>query len=90
MSDQEALSIKIGKQEALVLFDLLGRWLDDQNGKEISAQTVDDSEIWALNGIYGSLQSILVEPFQDDYSNIVKSAREKVRAANGGEWPLAS
>ena len=64
--------------EALVLFELLRRWEDSS---EIAPRLIpgEQTALWALSG---RLESILVEPFESNYHELVDQARQ--RLAEGG------
>lgn len=85
-SDSKTMVVRLQREEALVLFDLLSRWLADERGQAVGEHVEDDAELWALNGLLCSLETTLVEPFQHDYADLISRAREEVRAWNGGEW----
>lgn len=65
--------------EALVLFELLHRWEDSG---EIGTELMLGEQIalWALSG---RLESILVEPFESNYHELVNQARQRL-AERGG------
>ena len=46
-----------------VLHGLLRRWLEEEKGAIIEPQIRDDAELWALNSVYCTLETILSEPF---------------------------
>jgi hypothetical protein len=73
--------------EALVLSDLLGRWIDRDKAQDLLGLVADDAEIWALNAVNCLLESELVEPFRPDNGDLVAGARERLRERNGGTWP---
>ncbi len=89
MSEKDDVSIALGKDDALVLHDLLGRWIDNQDGALIRLQTRDDAELWALNALQAALAKVLVEPFDENYASRVQQARRNVRD-RCGDWPTAS
>ncbi len=89
MSEKDDVSIALGKDDALVLHDLLGRWIDHQDGALIKPRTRDDAELWALNALQAALAKVLVAPFDADYASLVQQARRNVRD-RCGDWPTAS
>lgn len=74
MSD-EKVNIELTKDEAIVLFEYLGRF----NENEDRGKFEDQSEQRVLWDIECILEKQLTEPFRADYSEIVIKAREKVR-----------
>lgn len=89
------LAIHVTPDEALILFDLLGRWVEDGDSTSILAasRTKDGyreldlrhpGEFWALNNLYCVLETMLVEPFQADYLDLVEKARRRLVDRQGG------
>ena len=74
MSDKK-VNIELSKEEAIVLFEFLGRF----NDKNDSSRFEDQSEQRVLWNIECILEKELSEPFRADYQEIVKNAREAVR-----------
>jgi len=74
MSEQ-IVNIELTKEEAIVFFEFLGRFneADDSNKFEDQAE---QRVLWDIECI---LEKELKEPFQADYQEIVKKAREAVR-----------
>ncbi|PKG44343.1 hypothetical protein [Psychroflexus sp. MES1-P1E] len=74
MADDK-VNIELTKEEAIVLFEFLGRFneTDDLNRFE------DQSEQRVLWDVERILEKELSEPFRADYQEIVKKARETVR-----------
>ncbi len=89
MSEKDDVSIVLGPDDALVLYDLLGRWIDKEDGALIRPQTRDEAELWALNALRAALAKVLVAPFDDHYASLVQQARRSVRD-RCGDWPTAS
>lgn len=87
MSAGKHVDITLNDAEALVLFDLLARLVEEQHARQLRALTEHDAEIWALNSVYLSLQRILSQPFSGDYRQAVDLARFEVSTACGGAWP---
>ena len=69
------LNIELTKDEAIVLFEFLGRF----NEKEDDSLFEDQSEQRVLWNIECILEKELPEPFKKDYNDILKLARENVR-----------
>ena len=86
MSSNGGVPITLTKEEGLVLHGLLRRWLEEEKGAIIEPQIRDDAELWALNSVYCTLETILSEPFAANYPVLVEQARQKVRE-EAGDWP---
>lgn len=69
------LNIELTKEEAIVLFEFLGRF----NERDDSSIFEDQSEQRVLWDIECILEKELSEPFQANYQEIVKKARKAVR-----------
>ena len=65
--------------EALVLFELLHRW-EDLGEIDTVLMPGEQTALWALSC---RLESILVEPFDGNYRELVDHARQRL-AARGG------
>jgi hypothetical protein len=79
MSD-EAIALKIGRDEALVLFELLA---DFYSQPVLEIPTV--AERLALVRLHGELEKTLVEPFRPDYKQLLESARAHLREQAGSK-----
>jgi hypothetical protein len=77
MSD-EAMTLKIGRDEPLVLFELLA---DFYSQPALDIATI--AERLALVRLHGALEKTLVEPFRPDYKQLLDSARAHLRAQAG-------
>jgi hypothetical protein len=73
------ITISLDRNYALVLFELLRRWED----QEPPLPFEDPSELWALWSLQGSLEKTLAEPFQADYDQLLDRARAAVRDHSG-------
>ena len=73
MSD-DILKIELNKDEALVLFDFLSRFSEDEKLR-IDHQA-EERVLWNITCI---LEELLVEPFLDNYLELLEDAREKVK-----------
>lgn len=71
----DKITIELTKDEALVLFDFLGRF-NEQDHKNIFEDQAEQKTFWLIEG---QLEKILVEPFKPNYSDIIKQARDKIR-----------
>jgi hypothetical protein len=66
--------ISLTADEALVLFEFLSRF-EESNEMTI----VDQAEERALANLLGPLQKQLVSPFRNDYVELLKQARNRLR-----------
>jgi len=69
----EKVQLTIGKDEALILFELLTDFFD-----EPAVVLKDNADRMALSRLGGSLDKALVGPFLRDYKEIVESARKRL------------
>lgn len=74
MSD-ERINLEIGRDEALVLFELLVDFCD-QSVVEVPTP----ADRLALARLHGALEKTLVEPFRPDYQVLLASARNHLRS----------
>lgn len=72
--DDARLGIALSKAEALVLFELLSRF--EQEEKLTIADAAEERVLWNICGI---LESALVEPFEPNYRELLERARATVR-----------
>ncbi len=72
------INISLTKDESLVLFEFLSRF--SQNDSKLTIE--DQAEERVLWNLCCDLEKILVEPFQSNYGEILKEARDKVRDKN--------
>lgn len=84
------VTIELSDHEALVLFDLLGREIDDHREKRVAALLDHPAEFWALNALHCLLESQLAAPFAVDYRERVAAARASLMQAcdPDGTYPL--
>lgn len=75
----EDFTIKLTKEQRLVLFEFLCRIIDDEEDEWNEILYQDKSEWKVLLKIQGQLESALVEPFMSNYAELVEEARKKVR-----------
>jgi len=75
MKQTDEITIKLYKDEALVLFDFLSR-INEHELKEIFEDQAEQKVLWVLEGY---LEKQLVEPFKPDYKESIKLARHKIR-----------
>jgi hypothetical protein len=67
--------LTISNNEALVLFDFLARFNETEKS-EVFEDQAEQKTLWILEG---QLEKQLVEPFNPDYKDIIKEARNKIR-----------
>ena len=70
----EKIAIELTPSEALVLFEFLTRFSD-----EAVLKLEDQAEERVLWNLCASLESILVEPFADNYTDLLEKARAEIR-----------
>ena len=73
------VTVKLTSDEALVLFDLLHRW---ESAGEIGRVLMpgEQTALWALTC---RLESIVVEPFEDNYRELADHARQRLAEPGG-------
>ena len=72
--------VALSSDEALVLFELLHRWEDTGWYDRADLLAGETTALWALSG---RLESVLVEPFKEEYGDLVAQARERLREHGG-------
>ena len=70
----EEVSIKLTKDEALVLFEFLSRF---SSSDALSIQ--DQAEERALWNLTCTFERLFSEPFSDDWTEIISAARKRLR-----------
>jgi hypothetical protein len=75
----EEVIVTLTSDEALVLFELLHRW-EDADRIETALMPGEQTALWALSG---RLESVLIEPFEGNYRELVDQARGRL-AEHGG------
>jgi hypothetical protein len=70
----EEVVIKLTKDEALVLFEFLSRFSDED---KVSIE--DQAEQRALWNLACVFEKVLVEPFSENWPDIISEARERLR-----------
>lgn len=76
--DEEDVHLVLEADEALVLFEFLSRFSDDD---ELSTQ--HEAETHALWNLQCLLEKKLVAPFRDDYDEILDEARNSLIVKGG-------
>lgn len=74
MADDD-VTVTLTRDEALVLFELLHRWEDDDTVDGL-IEPGEDVALWALSC---TLETLLIEPFRPDYLELVAAARTRLR-----------
>lgn len=75
---EEAVTLTVGRAEALVLFEMLADFYS-QPALEIAGP----AERLALVRLHGALEKTLVEPFMPDYRELIEESRSKLAAQSG-------
>ena len=71
---EDAVQIKLTKDDALVLFAFLSRF-SDTNTLEITDQA-EERALWNLTCLF---EKKLAEPFSNDWAEIIEAARNRLR-----------
>jgi hypothetical protein len=72
MIDNTPVIVELTKVEALILFD----WLDTVGVN--TSINIDEKIFTVLSNIESSLESILEEPFQENYKALVQEAKRSI------------
>ena len=75
MAENDKITIRLDKDEALVLFDFLSRFNSEKH-KDIFHDQAEEKTLWQIEG---QLEKILVEPFMPNYQDILIEARNRLR-----------
>ncbi|CAN5614886.1 hypothetical protein BH09BAC4_BH09BAC4_00650 [soil metagenome] len=75
MVENENITIRLSKDEALILFDFLSR-LNEKENKEFFDDQAEEKTLWVIEG---QLQEILIEPFMPNYKDFIIEARNRLR-----------
>jgi hypothetical protein len=74
VANTDDVTISLTSDEALVLFDLLHRWEDDDQ----VAPPQNEAERIALWNLSALLERVMVEPFGPDYTRHVSEAQTRL------------
>jgi len=74
MPKENKVEISLSSDEALILFEFLSRFSEDE---ELSIQ--DSSEKQSLLNLLALLERQLVEPFSKNYSELLENARKALK-----------
>jgi hypothetical protein len=72
---EEEIILRLNKDEALVLFEFVARFNDD-NHRELFHDQAEQKMMWL---IAGQLEKVLAEPFMENYKERIEQARNVVR-----------
>ncbi len=89
MAAPDEITVTLDRSVALVLFDFLSRTTDEEDGEPLNGALHHKAELPALWATLAALESVLTEPFANDYGKIVKVARADVVKRLGGAFPGA-
>lgn len=71
--------LELENEQALVFFELLSRWIDDHLQPTPSAECFQSpAELVVLKQIDEKLKAALSEPFQADYLETLRAARDRL------------
>lgn len=77
--EPEQIAVHLNSDEAIVLFELLARWINDiQHPTPSRACFSEASECAVLHGLLSDLERQLVAPFRSDYRQILEHARRQL------------
>ena len=76
--NENPITLTVGQDEALVLFELLADF-----SKQPALKISNAAERLALVRLHGALERTLVEPFMDNYRARVDEARSRLIAQSG-------
>lgn len=72
-------TLELDKDQALVLFELLSRWIDDAPQPTPSAECFQSpAELVILKQLDEKLKAVLSEPSRPDYLAILNAARDRL------------
>ena len=69
------MNITLTKSESIVLFEFITR-INKENRKDLFEDQAEEKILWNLESI---LESKLIEPFQDNYSELLINARNELK-----------
>jgi prepilin signal peptidase PulO-like enzyme (type II secretory pathway) len=71
---EEAVTIQLTGDEALVLFDWIGKF--NENGDGAFRDQAEQKVLWIIEG---RLEKVMVAPFAGNYVELLARARDRVR-----------
>ncbi|TZG31273.1 hypothetical protein AGR1_29075 [Agrobacterium sp. B1(2019)] len=79
----DSAQIQLIPEEAIVLFELLSRWCDDNNASTPEASCFESTAEGAvLRRLLADLEKQLVSPFKAEYRDLLDRARDRLK----GNW----
>ena len=87
MTSSTTVSLVLESDEALALLNFLVREIDEKKCTRLKSIVNHEGELWALNGLFCTLEMQLPEQFSPDYFDLVSQALETLVERNGGSWP---
>ena len=72
------VQVTLDRSVALVLFEFLSRTTDEEDGEPLAEALQFKSELPALWATLAALEEAMTEPFDVDYSALLKAARAEV------------
>jgi hypothetical protein len=75
-ADQSEIAITLTSDEAVVLFEVLHRW-EDNDYRDV--EIADSSEQIALWNLSCLLERVLVEPFRSNYGDLLHAAQARLK-----------
>jgi hypothetical protein len=60
MTDKPAESIRLTADDMYVLFDLLGRWVEDERLAPLRPLVRHEADLWVLNDLFCELERVIV------------------------------
>jgi hypothetical protein len=85
----DEITVTLDRSVALVLFDFLSRTTDEEDGEPLNEALQHKAELPALWAMLAALESVLTEPFANDYRALLKTAQKDVITRLGGAFPEA-
>lgn len=70
--------LKLSSDDALVIFELLHRWED--NDRIDPGFPGEQTALWHLSG---ALERVLTDPFERNYDDLVRAARDRLHKQGG-------
>ena len=77
--DNGQISICLSNDEGIVFFDWLSR-LENLENTEIFKTKIEQTLLWDIET---SMEKVMIETFMENYDNLVKAARERLKFAQG-------
>lgn len=74
------VSVTLSPDVALVLFELLHRWEDSDFYDRADLRPGEVTASWSISA---RLESLLVEPFEENYGDLVDQARQRLKDQGG-------